>query len=60
MQRSDIPTPRTVRNATTAAPARVTRRVKQTAARFERRSVAAELAVAVAELRASDGEEVNA
>ena len=58
MQRSDIPTPRTVRNATTDAPARVTRQVKRSAARFERRNVAAEIALAVAELRA--GEEVGA
>lgn len=52
MQRSDIPTPRTVRVATTYAPARITRQAKRTAARFERRNVAAEIAAAVAELRA--------
>lgn len=58
MQRSDIPTPRAIRNATAHAPARVTRHVKRAAARFERRNVAAEIAAAIAELRA--GEEVDA
>lgn len=58
MQRSDIPTPRTVRNATAHAPARVTRHVKRAAARFERRNVAADIALAVAELHT--GEEVDA
>ena len=58
MQRSDIPNPRTVRNATAYAPARVTRHVKRTTARLERRNVAAEIAAAIAELRAD--EEVNA
>lgn len=53
MQRSDIPNPRTVRNATTGAPARITRQIKRTAARFERRNVAAEL-------RADDDAEVDA
>ena len=52
MQRSDFPTPRAVRNATTGAPARITRQVKRTAVRAERRNVAAEIAAALAELRA--------
>ena len=61
MQRSDIiPTPRTVRNATAYAPARVTRQIKRTAARAERRNVAAEIAAAIAELRYFDGEKVDA
>lgn len=58
MHQSDFPTPRTVRNATTYAPAKITRRAKRTAARFERRNVAAEIAAAVAELHAF--EEVDA
>ena len=60
MQRSDIPNPRTVRNATAGAPARITRHVKRTAARADRRNVAAAIALAVAELHAFDGEEVDA
>ena len=60
MQRSDTPTPRTVRDATAYAPARITRRVKRTAARFERRNVAAEIAAAIAELHYFDDAEVNA
>lgn len=60
MQRSDIPTPRAVRNATTGAPARITRQVKRTAARLERRNVAAEIAAAIAELHYFDDAEVNA
>lgn len=60
MQRSDIPNPRTVRNATAEAPARITRQIKRTAVRAERRSVAATIALAVAELHAFDGEEVDA
>ena len=60
MQRSDIPTPRTVRNATTYAPARITRQAKRTAARFERRNVAAEIAAAIAELHYFDDAEVDA
>lgn len=60
MQRSDIPNPRTVRNATAHAPAKITRQVKRTAARLERRSVAAEIAAAIAELHYFDDAEVNA
>ena len=60
MQRSDIPNPRTVRNATADAPARITRQIKRTAVRAERRNVAATIALAVAELHASDGSEVDA
>ena len=60
MQRSDIPTPRTVRNATAYAPAKLTRHAKRTAARFERRNVAAAIALAVAELHAFDDAEVDA
>ena len=60
MQRSDFPNPRTVRNATADAPARITRQVKRTAARAERRNVAAVIALAVAELHAFDGSEVDA
>ena len=60
MHQSDFPTPRAVRNATAYAPARITRQVKRTAARFERRNVAAEIAAAIAELRADDGAEVDA
>ena len=60
MQRSDIPTPRTVRNATAHAPARITRQIKRTAIRVERRNVAAEIAAAIAELHYFDDAEVNA
>ena len=60
MQRSDFPTPRTVRNATADAPARITRQVKRTAVRADRRNVAAAIALAVAELHASDGSAVKA
>ena len=60
MQRSDFPNPRTVRNATADAPARITRQIKRTAVRVERRNVAAAIALAVAELHAFDGEEVDA
>ena len=60
MQRSDIPNPRTVRNATVDAPARITRQIKRTAVRVERRNVAATIALAVAEMHASDGSEVDA
>ena len=60
MQRSDIPNPRTVRNATVDAPARITRQIKRTAVRADRRNVAAAIALAVAELHAFDGEEVDA
>ena len=60
MQRSDIPNPRTARNATADAPARITRQVKRTAARADRRNAAAVIALAVAELHAFDGEEVDA
>lgn len=61
MQRSDIiPTPRTVRNATAHAPARITRQAKRTAARFERRNVAAEIAAAIAELHYFNDAEVDA
>ena len=59
MQRSDIPNPRAVRNATAYAPARITRQAKRTAARFERRNVAAEIAAALAELHAFDGETID-
>ena len=60
MQRSDIPNPRTVRNATIYAPARITRQAKRTAARFERRNVAAEIAAAIAELHYFDDAGVDA
>lgn len=60
MQRSDIPNPRAVRNATTGAPARVTRQIKRTAIRVERRNVAAEIAAAIAELHYFDDAEVDA
>lgn len=59
MQRSDIPTPRTVRTATAHAPARITRQIKRTAVRAERRNVAAEIAAALAELHAFDGETID-
>lgn len=60
MQRSDFPNARTVRNATADAPARITRQIKRTAVRVERRNVAAVIALAVAELHALDGSEVDA
>ena len=60
MQRSDIPNAHNVRNATADAPARITRQVKRTAARADRRNVAATIALAVAELHAFDGEEADA
>lgn len=60
MQRSDIPNPRTVRNATADAPARITRQIKRTAVRVERRNVAAAIALAVADLHAFDGSGVDA
>jgi hypothetical protein len=59
MQRSDFPNPRTVRNGTADAPARITRQVKRTAVRAERRNVAAAIAAALAELHAFDGETID-
>lgn len=60
MHQSDFPNPRTVRNATAHAPAKITRQIKRTAIRVERRNVAAEIAAAIAELHYFDDAEVDA